>query len=114
MDEQRRIPRRRLAVYPEVVEIGSGETIGRLGDLTATGLMVVSDEAIETGVVLDLSIRLPEPLAGVTSIDFEARSLWSKAGANARVHETGFEFTRLSDGDRRNVSRLIMSYGLSR
>ena len=112
MQQQRKVARRHLAIYPEVVERESGVVLGRLADLTATGLMVVSDEPIEAGSVYQLSIALPQPLEGRSSIDLEARSLWTRTGANARLHETGFELTRLADQDRRNVSRLILTFGL--
>jgi hypothetical protein len=112
MQGNRRVTRRQLAVYLDVVERGSGVSIGKLADLTATGLMVSSDEPLEVDTTFHLSIILPEKFAARPTIDLQARSLWSKPDANPSLFTTGFEFTALADEDRRLVSRLLVEYGL--
>jgi hypothetical protein len=112
MQSQRRLTRRHLAVYLDVVERGSGVSIGKLADLTPTGLMISSSEPLEVNATFHLSITLPEGIANRPTIDLQARSLWSKPDANPSLFTTGFELTRLSDEDRRLISRLLVDYGL--
>jgi hypothetical protein len=56
--------------------------------------MIVSDKPIEAGFTFLLVIKLPEPLKGRTTIELEARSLWSRPAPNPRPQGTGFEITR--------------------
>ncbi len=95
------------------MDVGIESVIGKVADLTPAGFLLVSPDPVETDAVFHLSILLPTTAAGDPgTIEVEAKSLWGKADTNPQLWDTGFELTRLSEGDQRILSRLILDYGL--
>ena len=60
MEERRKQPRKDLMSYSQVFDVHGGYLIGYLGDLTASGAMVISDAPIPPQRELIIKNQLPE------------------------------------------------------
>lgn len=112
MEGQRRLTRKRLALYLDAVDVATEKVIGKVADLSPTGFLLVGPEGVETGSTFHLRIVLPATTATKGAIEVEARSLWSRSTSNPKLWNTGFELTSLSEADQRVLARIILDYGI--
>jgi len=96
-----------LIYYLRVYDRTTGQLLGRLGDLTTDGVMLISEEPIEIRKTFHLRIDLPEQIEGRREITFEAISRWASKDINPNFHDTGFQFSVISRDDLDAVIELI-------
>lgn len=99
MEDYRHRPRKNT---PHVVKAFNGATnayVGRVVDITADGMMLVTNEAHERGETFDLRIILPVMVRHKTDIKVTARVVWSGIDTNPSFHRTGFTFVNLAGED---------------
>lgn len=99
MEDYRHRPRKNT---PHVVKAFNGENgnyIGRVVDITADGMMLVTDELCNCGQVLDLRIILPIMIHHKTDVNVTARVVWSELDSNPSFHKTGLAFVNLAGED---------------
>jgi hypothetical protein len=89
-----------------------GALVGRLADLTDTGVMLMCDEPMAVGTVLDLQIRPETELSAVPAVDVEARCRWCRR-ADHPGYDIGFEFIDPRLGTARDIGRLINDIGMT-
>lgn len=82
--------RRHLLYYLEVYDRGSGELLGRVGDLTQDGMLLLCDDPVEAGQVLDVEVRLPD-IPGLVGDAIAGRCTvrWSGADKNPAIFCAG-------------------------
>jgi hypothetical protein len=90
---RRMVKRRHLIYYLRVWDLDSEKVIGHVVDLTPEGIMLISDQQIETGKEFNLEIRWDDPEGESKKINFRAESRWSKPDVNASFYDTGFMIT---------------------
>ena len=112
MVERRRLRRRHLIYYLRVFNHNTGRLMGHLVDLTEEGIMVISEAPIETDVLFQLRMVLPEELDSRKELDFKARSLWCKKDLNPDFYDTGFQLIDVSAGDARLLENLIQTFAM--
>jgi len=110
MEKKRQSDRKALRLYLEVTVVKTGDLLGHAVDITEKGIMLTSEARIETGVEFDLQLALPAEIEGNREIHFSARSLWSTKDSETDFYNTGFEFSELSDKDRRIIFQVIKKY----
>ena len=111
-NENSRIIRRRALQYNlPVVDLESAETVGRIGDLTLDGIMLICPKAVQTGRTFNLHLELPSEILSCRKIDFEARSLWCKPDINPQFFTAGFQFVKLPAKTMEVIMGLIVQYG---
>lgn len=83
----------------------SGRLVGYVGDISASGMRLLSDELIETGEVMHWRLRMRNSDGSTTLIDVDGKILWSRMNAQSGYVESGIhieqpskEFTRLIKG----------------
>lgn len=85
MPEKRQHLRKRIDSAMRVIDINSNQAIGSMVDLSESGFMMLSNQAITAGTVLQLRIELPRQINGQMSVNVGAESLWCGA-ANVPEH----------------------------
>ena len=111
--DKRRLRRRQLIYYLKVAERNTDRLVGRLVDVTTEGMMLISSEPVEMNRVFQLTLDLPEEMAGgPREIGLEARSLWSKKDVNPDFLLSGFEFVSVAPEDLVIITDLIRQYEL--
>lgn len=89
----------------KVSDRASGRLVGYVGDISASGMRLLSDEVIETGEVMHWRLRMRNSDGSTTLIDVDGRALWSRRNTQSGYIESGVhieqpskEFTRLIEG----------------
>jgi hypothetical protein len=97
--------------YSRVFDRKNGKMLGYLADMTIEGVMVISEDTIQTEDVYRLRIDLPEDLYGKAYLNLEARSVWSKPDVNPNFFMTGFQLQNPTPEDQEIMKRIILDYG---
>ena len=111
-DERRKLRRRSLLYDFEVIERSSGESVGRIINISLEGLMLISTSRHVSDTVLDLRIKLPELIFGKDVIDCKAKCMWCIKNKNTDFYEAGFHLFELPDEDIRAIVGLIAKFRL--
>lgn len=110
-NEQRQATRRHLVFYLRIFDGMSSRVMGHLMDISADGLMLLSDGPIEVNGEYRLRMRLPKEVSGSNEIVFGAVSRWCRQDDNPDFYVTGFKIQDMDDGTRESVSRLVEEFG---
>ena len=113
MDEKRQLKRRSLLYYPEVYVRDTDYLLGKLGDITQGGLLVVGERNVELDKEFPLQVNLPATLYGCDRILLDAVSVRSDADAQTGGVGTGFRIVNITDNNRVLVNRLILEYRIA-
>jgi hypothetical protein len=99
MNERRRWKRRHLLYYLKVFEDQGSEPLGFLVDVTGQGIMLMSENALDTSRPYSLYISIETELLPARDIYFSAKALWSRQDSQNQFFDTGFEITKASPDD---------------
>jgi len=106
--EQRRVPRQRLDQFFPVYDLASGEPIGRLADVSTSGLMLITHEALVADQEYLLEIRPPED----TPLQVTAVCVWCRNNPYNQAHfGTGFRFSKASGDTLARLAELMRRPG---
>ncbi len=109
MNERRKLERHHVSSSLEVFDLDSGELLGRVVDLHAEGLMLLSERPIELNRAWALQVNLPMNLNGVSEFLLDAESRWNRESLAGGQYWTGLQFTHLPEDSRRCIERMISS-----
>ncbi len=113
MTDKRKLERKDLLFYGRVFDKKRGELIGHLVNITPGGAMLVSDSTIEAEVSYELSIELPESIAGKDYLECQALCVWCAPDINPEFYGIGFKFVNPSQQDIEIINRMIAEYSLT-
>ena len=110
LNENRNLIRRELIYYLKVTDRHTGLELGRMGDIHAEGMLVLTPKPLLRQTVYKLFLELPKAMAkeeGYAELPIQAESLWSRPGPKAsNYHENGFRFLELPSQAQRAIRRL--------
>ena len=86
--------------------------MGHLVDVSPEGVMLISEEPIETRTLFQLKMTLPEEMDQRRELIFNAESLWCRPDANPDFFDTGFRLKDMASGDILLIERLIRSFAM--
>ncbi|MFN3586324.1 MAG: PilZ domain-containing protein [Moraxellaceae bacterium] len=102
--EQRRVPRQRLAQFLPVHDLASGEEIGRLADVSTSGLMLISQEPLVCEQEYLLEILPP----GEAPLQVTAVCVWCRPNpSNAAHHGAGLRYSKASGDTLARLAELM-------
>jgi hypothetical protein len=110
MDDRRKFKRRHTIRYFEVHNVATDRPAGRVVDITSEGMMLISDQPIETDRVYKLRMALPERMGVKNEIDLEARSVWCRHDVNFDFYDTGFQFVALTQDNLDIIRHPLQKY----
>ena len=103
---QRSQARRKTSDYYLLYEPQNGELIGRLADISATGMKIISTEPLSRGVSLKCRLVFPEPVDDLTEITIDTECVWCRENERAGWYESGHVFKDLPEGEQAVISTL--------
>ena len=112
--DQRRLKRWHLIYYLRVFDREKNELLGHLVDINTKGIMIISENPIETQKNYKFKMDLPRAIGGRTDVSFEAQSLWCKTDINTDFYDTGFKFTNVALKDVSLIEHLIHDLSFSK
>lgn len=110
MEVKRKQKRRDLLTYLRVFGENAEQPIGHLVDITTEGMMLISEEPIETGKVFQLRVVLPAEIEGSKEVTFSAKSMWCREDENPAFRNTGFQLIDPSPEHIKIIEHLIQHY----
>jgi hypothetical protein len=111
MEEKRKLHRHNLIYYLKVFDRANGALLGRLVDITPEGILLISEQPIDTDATFDLSLEFPHPIFGSDKLDFSAQSLWSNCDTNPDLYDTGFRLLDVPIEHVLLITKLVSEYG---
>ena len=99
MEDYRHRPRKNTPHIVKAFDTENGEFIGRVVDITADGMMLVTDDICTIGRVFQMRIILPVMVHHKTDVNVEARVIWCEPDPNPSYCKTGFHFVNLPGED---------------
>lgn len=107
----RRDERRKLIIYLEVLDRDAETVIGRLVDIHANGMLLVSADSFAVNQTLNLRILVGDELleSMFGNLDVKAQVRWSQQDVNPDYYVTGLQFMDVTPEQERLVWELIRS-----
>jgi hypothetical protein len=97
--EQRRAPRKRATAPMPVVDVMSDMLLGQLGNLSATGLMLLGPHAPRSGAVHQVSFVLADAHQRDHAVVLGVQEQWHEAAAATGQFWAGYRIVAASDED---------------
>lgn len=108
MHEEIRVQKRRNSIYHlKIYDSETGEFMGRLVDMTAKGIKMVSENPLPLSRVYQLQVDLPAGYFMQSTFSFEGKSMWCKKDVNPDYYVTGFFAPGLETANQDIVANLI-------
>lgn len=111
LQDKRKLKRRHLIYYLRVFSMPGAELLGHLVDITPEGVMIIGEKPVPAEQDFVLHMDLPAEIMGKESIEFKARSRWSRKDVDPTFYGTGFQLVDVSAEDVRIIKRLIKDFG---
>lgn len=110
--EKRKVPRRHIIYYLRVIDQTTGEMIGHLVDITTIGMMLITEQPLESGKKYSLRVSLPPEFTQVEFLDVVGESVWIHKDVNPDYYAVGFRLDEDPTGERSLlISDLIDALG---
>lgn len=107
MNDRRHSTRRRTSEYYLIYERDTGEFMGRLINLTAGGLRLITDHPVQIPDLVHCRLRLPDTYNGAREIFFDIESRWCEYNRVGDWYEAGYEFVDLTELARGAIDAMI-------
>ena len=110
-DLQPRPPRAVYTALAKVYDIVNKTTIGYIGDISTSGFMLFSGLALPVNQRRLVSVDLPHPRQGQTTIELGLRVVWSKPEKkNQQLQAIGCEIMAIEPHAKLSLLRSSMAY----
>lgn len=98
-EEFRRAKRRRALETIDVFDVMTEQIIGRIGNLSESGMMVLATQVLTDDALFQLRFNLPEGGNRPHRIDVGSHQLWSEEASSPGQHWCGFRFIDIGQDD---------------
>ncbi len=95
--EYRRKPRRNPDEPILVIDAMTGASVGRIGNLSESGLLLIATEAMVDDALYQLQFRLPSADGAGSSFEVGAHLLWRDEDGAPGMAWTGFRFIAIPE-----------------
>lgn len=99
MNEYRRAKRRKVGLNIEVIDTMTDEGIGRLSNLSESGMLMILNRPMCNDALYQLRISLASERDGNRAIEVGAHELWADDSSASGQVWTGFRFIDISPAD---------------
>jgi hypothetical protein len=108
MNEKRRLPRKRPEVALQVTDTMSGNVVGRLGNLSREGMLLVAHAPIVEDGLYQFAFNLPDSSGRLHPIEVGVHESWSETSSVRDQTWVGFRFIDMSAEDERVLCDWLM------
>ncbi len=113
MEQHTRAARLQLTQFLPVQDRQSAQPLGRMVDLSVTGMMLICKQEIAPGRTFQVEITTPAGHA-VPPIHLTAESVWCRVNPNNTAHYgAGFRFCELSENNLVLLEKLMQESGIA-
>ncbi len=101
MNEKRRLPRKRPDMPLQIRDMLTGEPVGRLGNLSLEGMMLIADQPIVEDALYQFGFNLPDAHGRLHPVEIGVHQQWTDTGSARGQTWVGFRFIDISADDER-------------
>ncbi|MET0937102.1 MAG: PilZ domain-containing protein [Luteibacter sp.] len=105
--EQRRAPRKRVSSPMPIVDVMTERVIGQLGNLSATGMMVLASHAPRKGAVHQIAFTLPGAHHQDHRVEIGVQEQWHEPAHSGNNVWAGYRIVAASEDDVRAIDEWI-------
>ena len=114
MTNKRHSNRRTVFYYLEVTDQEHDEPLGRLGDISAEGLMLLAPQDLAIEKQYDIVVHLPDtPAFEGRKLALKVETRWSRPDHNPAIHRIGCSLVAAPPDKETILKQLIDYYGFS-
>lgn len=95
-DERRSSPRRASQVPIEVTNDVTGEPIGRIGNLSRNGMMLICHRPLRDNALYQLRFFLPDPVGNQVKVETGVHTMWTDAASTGDYQWSGLRIISIS------------------
>ena len=107
MTDYRRARRRKLTQNVDVIDSMTAQMVGRLGDLSETGMLLFANKPLTSDGLYQFRFRLASDAGESRAVEVGAHELWSdEAGAPGQIW-TGLRYIDVSHDDLAFIRRWV-------
>jgi hypothetical protein len=99
MSEFRRAKRRKVGYNVEVIDTMTELPVGRLSNLSETGMLMIAYHRLTSDALFQLRVRLPDANGVERTLEVGAHELWADDAAAPGQIWSGFRFIDVSQED---------------
>jgi len=97
--EKRKVPRRHIIYYLQVSDRTTVEMIGHLVDITTIGMMLITEQPLESGKKYTLRVSLPSEFTQAEYLDVAGECVWIHKDVNPDYYAVGFKLDEAATGE---------------
>lgn len=110
--ERRSLSRRAFSYYMRVTDDASGEFIGHLADISASGFKLDSKKSLPLNMVFKMRIEQTEEISNKSFVVFTARVKWRRRDEyDISLYNVGFQLVNISQTDYDVFMKMFNMYG---
>ncbi|HET9818598.1 MAG TPA: PilZ domain-containing protein [Rhodanobacteraceae bacterium] len=106
-DERRTAPRKPSNAPIEVINSISGENIGRIGNLSRNGLMLICHRPLNDDALYQLRFRLPDLRGTQSEIETGVHTMWTEQAATNGYQWSGLRIISISATAAKSLDRWL-------
>jgi hypothetical protein len=99
MNDYRRAKRRKVGYSIDVLDTMTGQSIGKLSNLSETGMLLILGQPLVSDSLYQLRFSLPDEAGNGRTVEVGAHELWSDEAAAPGQVWTGFRFIDVAPQD---------------
>lgn len=111
--ELRRRQRRRVAGAILVTDVMAGRVVGRIGNLSEAGMLLVASQPLREDALYQFHFQLPESDGAAPDYEFGAHLLWIDQAGGSGLTWAGFRFLAVPEEQARRLARWIAADALA-
>lgn len=111
IDEYRRVRRRRVEQAVHVVDTMTDTVIGRLGNVSETGMLMVASAPLMVDALYQVRFALGDPPGAGEPIEVGAHLLWQDEAGPAGHNWSGFRFITMLESQMLQLRQWLDSPG---
>ena len=112
MKDRRKFKRKYLAFFTRIFDRRTGDLLGNLADLTADGLMMISEKPLPVGQDYDLRIDLPEQVFDKNYLNLQGQIIWRQPDIHPNFWNSGLELKSPAPQDLQIIEQIIQEFGI--
>jgi hypothetical protein len=105
--ESRRALRKPVNIAAEVIDVISGRRMGQLGNLSASGMLLIGNEAPRNEAIYQLRLPLPGLHEGPALIEVGVQEQWHEEAATPGQVWAGYRIIAIGDEEAAHLQRWL-------
>ncbi len=107
MTENRRARRQRAETAIQVTDTLTGEVIGRVGNLSLDGMMLIANRPVREDALYQFAFELPDARHHPHTLEIGVHEQWNEPASAAGQYWAGFRFISISEADQATLGHWL-------